>query len=165
MFLKSTGHHMTLSAAPPMSLHEHGHCCQSQLLSQLVLLYQGLDTTSTPERMPGSLPWAPNLLHRKDRDAESLWKTHIWKWKCQLLSCIQLFATPWTVACQSLSMEFSRQESWVRLPFLFSRGSSYPRNRTLWVENNYKWLCTVIQMWVWFLSAHPTLKAGTRTPN
>ena len=34
------------------------------------------------------------------------------------VSCIQLFATPWTVACQSLSMEFSRQESWARLPFL-----------------------------------------------
>ena len=33
-------------------------------------------------------------------------------------SLIQLFATPWTVACQvSLSMEFSRQEHWSGLPF------------------------------------------------
>ena len=32
-------------------------------------------------------------------------------------SLIQLFATPWTVACQvSLSMEFSRQEHWSGLP-------------------------------------------------
>ena len=34
------------------------------------------------------------------------------------LSRIQLFATPWTVACQGpLSMGFSRQEYWSGLPF------------------------------------------------
>ena len=33
-------------------------------------------------------------------------------------SCVQLFATPWTVTCQApLSMEFSRQEDWSGLPF------------------------------------------------
>ena len=38
---------------------------------------------------------------------------------CMLLSCIQLFATPWTVACQApLSMGFSRQEYWSGLLFL-----------------------------------------------
>ena len=32
-------------------------------------------------------------------------------------SRVQLFATPWTVACQvPLSMEFSRQEYWSGLP-------------------------------------------------
>ena len=37
---------------------------------------------------------------------------------CQLLSRVQLFATPRTVAHQaSLSMEFSRQEYWSGLPF------------------------------------------------
>ena len=36
----------------------------------------------------------------------------------KLLSRIQLFATPWTVACQApLSMGFSRQEYWNGLPF------------------------------------------------
>ena len=36
----------------------------------------------------------------------------------QLLSCVQLFATPWTVACQApLSMGFFRQEYWSGLPF------------------------------------------------
>ena len=36
----------------------------------------------------------------------------------QLLSCIQLFATPWIVACQApLSMGFSGQEYWNGLPF------------------------------------------------
>ena len=37
----------------------------------------------------------------------------------QLLSCVQLFVTPWTVARQApLSIEFSRQECWSRLLFL-----------------------------------------------
>ena len=35
-----------------------------------------------------------------------------------LLSCVLLLVTPWTVVCQvPLSMEFSRQEYWSRLPF------------------------------------------------
>ena len=35
-----------------------------------------------------------------------------------MLSRVQLFATPWTVAPQApLSMEFSRQEYWSGLPF------------------------------------------------
>ena len=37
------------------------------------------------------------------------------------LSCVRLFATPWTVAYQAPpSMGFSRQEYWSRLPFSFS---------------------------------------------
>ena len=40
---------------------------------------------------------------------------------CVSRSVVQLFVTPWTVwtvACQSpLSIEFSRQEYWIRLPF------------------------------------------------
>ena len=35
-----------------------------------------------------------------------------------MLSRVQLFATPWTVALQApLSMEFSRQKYWSGLPF------------------------------------------------
>ena len=35
-----------------------------------------------------------------------------------MLGCVQLFATPWTVACQApRSMEFSRHEHWSGLPF------------------------------------------------
>ena len=49
----------------------------------------------------------------------------------KLLCCVWLFATPWTVAHQApLSMGFSRQEYWSGLPFLFSRGSSQPRDQT-----------------------------------
>ena len=37
---------------------------------------------------------------------------------CCVLSCVQLFETPWTVARQApLSMEFSRKEYWSGLPF------------------------------------------------
>ena len=37
----------------------------------------------------------------------------------QSLSCVHLFVTPWTAAHQDpLSMGFSRQEYWSRLPFL-----------------------------------------------
>ena len=39
--------------------------------------------------------------------------SYLYKWK--LLSCVQLFAIPWTIACQApLSMEFSRPEYWSR---------------------------------------------------
>ena len=39
--------------------------------------------------------------------------------RVQLLSCVRLFATPWTVAYQAPpSMVFSRQEYWSGLPFL-----------------------------------------------
>ena len=35
-----------------------------------------------------------------------------------VLSCVQLFVAPWTVACQCpLSMEFSSQEYWSEFPF------------------------------------------------
>ena len=38
----------------------------------------------------------------------------------QSLSCVQLFATPWTIAFQaSLSMDFSKQVHWNGLPFPF----------------------------------------------
>ena len=40
------------------------------------------------------------------------------KVKVKSLSCVRLFATPWTVAYQApLSMGYSRQEYWNGLPF------------------------------------------------
>ena len=40
----------------------------------------------------------------------------------RVLSCVRLFATPWTVARQApLSIGFSRQEYWSRLPFPIPR--------------------------------------------
>ena len=38
--------------------------------------------------------------------------------RLSVLSHVQLFATLWSIACQApLSMEFSREECWSRLPF------------------------------------------------
>ena len=46
-----------------------------------------------------------------------VWKWQ-WCWKLKSLTYVQLFVTTWTVACQApLSMEFSRQEYWYRLPY------------------------------------------------
>ena len=40
------------------------------------------------------------------------------KLKVKLLSCVQLFVTPWTVAYQAPpSMKFSRKEYWSGFPF------------------------------------------------
>ena len=48
---------------------------------------------------------------------EGLAKCHP-NWELKLLSCVQLFAIPWTVAYQAPpSIEFSRQEYWSGLPF------------------------------------------------
>ena len=45
----------------------------------------------------------------------------------KLLSCVRLFAAPWTIAFQApLSMEFSRQEYWSGLPFLSPGGLPNP---------------------------------------
>ena len=55
--------------------------------------------------------------------------------KVKLLSCIWLFATPWTEAYQvSLSMEFSRQEYWSGLSFPSPGDSSQPRD---WTQVSY----------------------------
>ena len=52
--------------------------------------------------------------------------------KVKLLSGVQLFVTPWTVAYQAPpSVEFSRQEYWSGcVAISFSRGSSRPGDRT-----------------------------------
>ena len=47
------------------------------------------------------------------------------------LSCVRLFATPWTVAHQApLSMGFSRQEHWSGLPCPPPGVPSQPRDQT-----------------------------------
>jgi len=49
-----------------------------------------------------------------------------------VLSCVQLFATPWTVTHQTpLSMEFFRQEYWSGLPFSSPGESFWPRD---WIQ-------------------------------
>ena len=54
--------------------------------------------------------WSPGyIVHYESKERKE---------KEKLLSCVWLFATPWTIACQAPpSMEFSRQEYWSGLPF------------------------------------------------
>ena len=59
--------------------------------------------------------------------------------KCYSLSCVQLFATPWNVACQPPPSIFSRQEYWSGLPFHSSGDLPYPGIKpgflTLWADS------------------------------
>ena len=40
-----------------------------------------------------------------------------WNWKCQSRSHVRLSVTSWTITCQPLAWEFSRQEYWGGQPF------------------------------------------------
>ena len=52
--------------------------------------------------------------------SSKVFKCYSIKW-VKSLSCVRLYATPWTVAHQApLSMEFSRQEYWSGLPFPYT---------------------------------------------
>ena len=72
--------------------------------------------SSCPQSFPasGSFPMSQFFVS----GGQSIGKLSEKKVKVKSLSCVRLFATPWTVAHQaSLSMEISRQEYWSGLPF------------------------------------------------
>ena len=67
-----------------------------------------------------------------------------------MLSRVQLFTNPWTVACQSpLSMEFFRQEYWSEYPFTspgdLSNPGIEPRFPTLLVDS----LTSEPKLYIW----------------
>ena len=68
--------------------------------------------------MPHSLPWAV----KAHSETTGHWCMH-----SQLLSHVQLFVTPWTVASQApLSMGFPRQQYWSGLLFPSPGDLPYP---------------------------------------
>ena len=84
-------------------------------------------TTPDPQTLALATNWPSQLTGNTKRSEGTVnplclpWNTEI-KCKptccCYLLSCVQLFATPWTMAHQApLSMGFSRQEYWSGVPF------------------------------------------------
>ena len=91
------------------------HSCGQSTLHMLVALYVTISSfpsfflpfffSPLPPSLPSFLsPLLPSFLP-------------YWKWKCRSLSCVRLFATPWTVAHRApLSIEFTRQEYWRGLP-------------------------------------------------
>ena len=68
--------------------------------------------------------------------SREIWRVLEWMCVSMSLSCIRLFATPWTAARQaSLSMEFSREEYWRELSF------PSPGDRPAPVSNSYLLHC------------------------
>ena len=61
----------------------------------------------------------PGILQARTLEWVAISFSNAWKWKVKVksLSCVWLFATPWTTAYQALSsMGFSRQEYWSGVP-------------------------------------------------
>ena len=66
---------------------------------------------------PGSP--VPEILQARTLEWVAISFSSAWKWKVKVksLSCVRLFATPWSAAFQALpSMGFSRQEYWSGVP-------------------------------------------------
>ena len=66
---------------------------------------------------PGST--TPGILQARTLEWVAISFSNVWKWKVKvkLVSRVRLLATPWTAAHQApLSMGFSRQEYWSRVP-------------------------------------------------
>ena len=64
-------------------------------------------------------PTVPGILQARTLEWVAISSSNAWKWKVKVksLSCVQLLATPWTVAYQAPpSMGLSRQEYWSGVP-------------------------------------------------
>ena len=82
-------------------------------------LLQSCPTLCDP--IDGSPPGSPvsGILQARTLEWVAISFSNAWKWKVKVksLSCVRLFATPWTEAYQAPpSMGFSRQEYWRRVP-------------------------------------------------
>ena len=118
-----------ITLPPPSPSHPSGSCeCTSPehpVLSQLKTAaaaaksFQSCPTLCNPT--DGSPPGStiPGILQARTLEWVAISFSNAWKWKVKVksLSCVQLFATPWTAAYQApLPMGFSRQAYWSGLP-------------------------------------------------
>ena len=85
---------------------------------------QSCPTLCDPHRrQPTRLP-IPAILQARTLEWVAIAFSNAWKWKVKMksLSCVWLFATPWTAAHQAPpSMGFSRQEYWSGVPLTSPR--------------------------------------------
>ena len=94
----------------------------SNLLLILAAAAKSLQSCPTLcDPLDGSPPGSPlpGILQARTLEWAAISLSDVWKWKvkAKLLSCVQLYATPWTEAYQApLSMGFSRQEYWSGVP-------------------------------------------------
>ena len=111
---------------------------------------------------PGSP--VPGILQARTLEWVAISFSNVWKWKVKVksLSCVQLLATPWTVAYQApLSMGFSRQEDWSGVPL-----PSPPRQFNNWYESFSFWLTNIESLgnrtWIitssWSICHYPAMK-------
>ena len=85
-------------------------------------LLQSCPTLCDPiDSSPSGSP-VPGILQARTLEWVAISFSNAWKWKVKVksLSCVQLLATPWTIAHQAPpSMAFSRQEYWSGVPLPF----------------------------------------------
>ena len=116
---------------------------------------EGVEKRDRSYTVGGNVNWyiKYNLNYIQWKLIQPLWKM-VWRFLKKLgikppwrevksLSCVRLFATPWTVAYQApRSMEFSRQEYWSGLPLPSPKTTIWPSNPTprhiLWGNQNWK---------------------------
>ena len=95
-------------------------------------------------------PPVPGILQARILEWVAISFSSAWKWKVKgkSLSCVWLFATPWTAAYQAPpSMGFSRQEDWSGVPLpppnYFSSHSYLIRASPIRASCNYCWVDVV----------------------
>ena len=104
----------------------------TELPDTKALCLEKWDSESPDSSLPGSKPKSQLLLTHPQlhQDTQqSGWYILTTQQAC-VLSCIQLFVSPWTVAHQApLSVEFFRQEYWSGLPFRLPGDLLHPETK------------------------------------
>ena len=101
------------------------------LLNAAAKSLQSYQTLCDPiDSSPSGSP-VPGIFQARELEWVAISFSNAWKWKVKVksLSCVQLFATPWTAAHQAPpSMGFSRQEYWTGVPL------PSPKDEMSWYE-------------------------------
>ena len=100
-------------------LYDEWHSCRGFAANAAAKSLQTCPTLCDP--IDGSPPGSPvpGILQARTLEWVAIYFPNVWKWKLKVksLSCVRLFATPWTAANQApRSMWFSRQEYWSGVP-------------------------------------------------
>ena len=98
----------------------------------------------------------PGILQARTLEWVAISFSNAWKWKVKVksLSRVRLLATPWTVAYQAPSMEFSRQEYWSGLPLpspIYAIGPCYSWDTDLpdyLVSTTYTCVKNLLFLWI-----------------